>query len=300
MTAAPTVSIIITTYNWPRALELVLQALAKQTHPPLEIIVADDGSRPDTGELVRRIARDYPVPLRHYWQEDRGFRAGRARNGGILSAAGDYVILLDGDMITHPKFIADHLMLAQRGSFVQGTRLRVTEGETARLLAGGKPKFHPWVDAYYRPSKSEPSKLHYGKRIHALRWLWLARLKARSRKGGHVMSCNMAIWRDDLIRVNGFDEAMEGYGSEDLELAARLQNAGLHRRQLKFAGLAIHLEHSSRAPDDPDDPGMPNNIILKRTRTEGIRWCELGLTQHEPVSLPDLRALKAPLPSGEG
>lgn len=292
---APTVSVIVLTYNWPSALELVLRALAKQTRLPLEVIVADDGSRPDTRDLLLRLAQDYPVPLRHGWQDDQGFRASRARNTGILAAHGEYVILLDGDMITHPKFIADHLMLAQRGSFVQGTRLRVTDAETARLLAGGKPKFHPWVDAYFRPSNAEPSKLHYGKRIHALRMPWLARWKARSRKGGHVMSCNMAIWREDLLRVNGFNEAMEGYGSEDLELAARLQNAGLRRRQLKFAGLAIHLEHRSRAPADPDDPTMPNNIILKRTRTEGITWCERGIAQHDAVDrepLPDLRTLR--------
>ena len=293
--AAPTVSVIVLTYNWPGALARVLRALATQTHLPNEVIVADDGSRDETRTLLENIARDYPIPLRHRWQDDHGFRAARARNGGILAATGDYVILLDGDMITHPKFIADHLMLAERGSFVQGTRLRVTDAETARLLAGGKAHFHPWVDAYYRSANAERSTLHYGKRIHALRLPWLARWKARSRKGGHVMSCNMAIWRDDLLRVNGFNEAMEGYGSEDLELAARLQNAGLRRRQLKFAGLAIHLEHASRAPADPDDPRMPNNIILKRTRDERIAWCEYGIAQHDPAdrhALPDLRATR--------
>ncbi|MFC5742403.1 glycosyltransferase family 2 protein [Dyella tabacisoli] len=285
------VSLIVLTYNWPEALELVLRALMRQTVLPFEVIVADDGSRPDTRELLLRLARDYPVPLRYVWQEDSGFRASRARNSGILAAQGDYVILLDGDMVTHPRFIADHLMLAQRGSFIQGTRLRVTDAETARLLAGGKPHFHPWIDAYYRPADAVASQLNYGKRIHALRLPWLARLKARSRKGGHVMSCNMAIWRDDLLRVNGFNEAMEGYGSEDLELAARLQNAGLRRRQLKFAGLAIHLEHRSRAPGDPDDPTMPNNIILRRTRQEGIVRCALGIAEHEaePGSPVDLR-----------
>jgi len=288
----PSVSVIVLTYNWPAALGLVLRALARQSRLPLEVIVADDGSRPDTRALLLQSACDYPVPLRHAWQEDFGFRASRARNGGILAARGDYVILLDGDMITHPKFIADHLMLAQRGTFVQGTRLRVTAAETTRLLAGGRPRFHPWVDAHFRPRDALPSQLHYGKRIHALRLPWLARLKARSRRGGHAMSCNMAIWRDDLLRVNGFNEAMEGYGSEDLELAVRLQNAGLRRRQLKFSGLAIHLEHCSRSPGDPDDPLMPNNIILQRTRRERIERCEQGVAQHLDASvtqLPDLR-----------
>jgi hypothetical protein len=192
-------------------------------------------------------------------------------------------------MLVHPHFIADHLMLAARGSFVQGTRLRATERETTRLLSGGEPRFGPWMDAYFRQRNAPRSQLHFGKRIHTIRWPWLARRKAGSRQGGHVMSCNMAIWRDDLLRVNGFNEAMEGYGSEDLELAARLQNDGLRRRQLKFAGLAIHLEHASRAPADPDDPALPNNIVLRQTRERGSRRCESGIDAHARVALPDLR-----------
>ncbi|WP_158880871.1 glycosyltransferase family 2 protein [Rhodanobacter sp. L36] len=285
----PTISVIVLTYNWPQALALVLRALAMQTVLPDEVIVADDGSTPETRELLVRLARGYPAPLRHAWQDDRGFRAGRARNAGILDATGEYVILLDGDMLVHPHFIADHLMLAARGSFVQGTRLRATERETARLLSGGTPRFGPWMDAYFRQRNAPRTQLHYGKRIHTVRWPWLARRKARSRKGGHVMSCNMAIWRDDLLRVNGFNETMEGYGSEDLELAARLQNNGLRRRQLKFAGLAIHLEHASRAPADPDDPTLPNNVILRQTREQGIRRCDSGIDGHVREALPDLR-----------
>ena len=114
------------------------------------------------------------------------------------------------------------------------------------------------------------------------------------------MSCNMSFWRADLERVNGFDESMEGYGSEDLELGARLENAGVARRQLKFAALAVHLHHTSRAPDDPNDLSMPNNRILRDTRSSGRTRCERGLSLHAgefAAAPPDLRTSVARMES---
>ena len=273
-------SLVILTYNWPQALELVLRSVARQSRLPDEVIVTDDGSRDETWALIARIAQDFPCRLVHLWQEDRGFRAARARNRAIAAARGDYIILIDGDMLLHKHFVADHLMVAAAGKFFQGTRLRATETETRRLLDGGKPRFNLLIDATFRPSATDRHKLHYGKRYYAFRSPILARLKARSRRGGHTMSCNMGFWRRDLLEINGFDERMEGYGSEDLELAARAQNAGLRHSQLKFAGLAIHLEHSSLAPMDPDDPSLPNNQILRETVHNRVVRCNLGIDQY--------------------
>ncbi|MHA6205790.1 glycosyltransferase family 2 protein [Dyella soli] len=266
-------SVIVLTYNWPTALERVLEGLAKQVLLPFEVIVADDGSRPDTAAVIERAAATFPVPLRHLWQEDLGFRAARARNRGIAASRGEYVILLDGDMLVHPQFIADHLMLAERGYFLQGGRLKATPGESARLLAGGRPVFAPWVQADF-------DEFDGTRRLYAFRQPLLARWKARSRSGGRVMSCNMSFWRDDLLRVNGFDERMEGYGAEDRELAARLENAGLRRRALKWSALAVHLWHDSRSPPDVDDMSLPNNRLFLATRTQGIVRCEQGIDRH--------------------
>ena len=263
-------SVIAITYNWPEALQRLLASLAAQTRLPDEVIVADDGSGEATRALVERMARDFPVPLRHVWQEDRGFRAARARNRGIAASRGDYVILLDGDMLLHPRFVAHHLTLAERGFFLQGGRIKATREETAKLLAGGKPVFAPW-------SRADFHEFDGTKRLYAFRQPWLARWKSRSRNGGRVMSCNMSFWRDDLLRVNGFDERMEGYGAEDRELVARLENAGLRRRALKWAALAVHLWHSSRAQPDVDDLSLPNNRLFHATRTEGIVRCERGI-----------------------
>jgi glycosyltransferase involved in cell wall biosynthesis len=267
------VSLIIITYNWPQALERALQSVAAQTRLPDEVLIADDGSGPQTAAVIERARAHFPVPLKHIWQEDHGFRAARARNRGIAASRGDYIVLLDGDMMVHPDFIADHLMLAEPGYFLQGGRLKANHAETQRLLAGGKPVYAPWVKANFHEFDGT-------KKLYAFRAPWLAKWKARSRSGGRVMSCNMSFWRDDLLRVNGFDERMEGYGAEDRELVVRLENAGLRRRALKWCALAMHFEHRTRGQDNVDDPGLPNNQLLQASIDERRVRCELGVDRH--------------------
>ncbi|WP_329742047.1 glycosyltransferase family 2 protein [Dyella sp. A6] len=267
------VSLIVITYNWPEALDRVLASVAAQTRLPDEVIVADDGSGDSTRVVVEQWTQWLGCPVRHIWQDDLGFRAARCRNRGIAASHGDYIVLIDGDMLLHPAFLADHLALAGRGLFLQGGRLKATAAETARLLAGGRPVFAPWSAADFHAF--DGTRRHY-----AFRAPRLARWKARQQRGGRVMSCNMSFWRDDLLRVNGFDERMEGYGAEDRELAARLENAGVRRRQLKWAALAVHLEHASRAQPDVDDMSLPNNRLFRATVEQRIARCERGIADH--------------------
>lgn len=270
------VSLVVLTYDWPAALEQVLRSVAAQTRRPDEVLVVDDGSTAETAQLIVRLAAELALPLRHLWHEDRGFRAARCRNRGIAASRGDYVVLIDGDMLLHPAFIADHLALAEPGCFLQGGRLKATAAETARLLAGGRPLFAPWMAGHFREFDGT-------RRLYAFRQPALARWKARARSGGRVMSCNMSFWRTDLLRVNGFDERMEGYGAEDRELAARLANAGVRRRQLKWAALAVHLWHRSRAQPDVDDLSLPNNRLFHATRTQGVMRCAQGIDGHRDL-----------------
>jgi glycosyltransferase involved in cell wall biosynthesis len=293
-TAVASVTVMVSTYNWKEALALALGSLAGQSRLPDEVIVADDGSREDTAALLRKIAGTFPVPLKHVWQEDEGFRKARILNRAIAAARSDYIIQLDGDMLAHPRFVEDHLSLARPGRFLQGTRIRTTETETARLLGGGKPRFGWFVDAYFRDEKDR-STWHFGRRHHTLRLPWLAKMKARST--GHPMGCNVSFWREDLVRVNGYDERMHGYGSEDLEIDIRLRNAGLRRSQIKFAALALHLEHKSVSSQDPADPELPNNKLLFASKEQQLVRCEHGLDAHlaDFITSPaiDLRAQRS-------
>lgn len=246
-------------------------------------MIADDGSTATTRELIETFAPTFQCRLTHAWQDDLGFRVARARNCGIASSRGDYVILLDGDMLLHPSLGADHRARVRQNSFLQGGRLRASERETTQWLAGKRARFDWLLDGQFDTK-------HEFKRRHAFRAMWLARRAAR--RGGNVMSCNMSFWRTDLDRVNGFDERMQGYGSEDIALAAQLRNAGARQRQLKHAGLAVHLHHATRAPPDPHDLAIPNNRLLRETRAQKLTHCVQGLNQHvgEFAELPrDLR-----------
>ncbi|HKE49104.1 MAG TPA: glycosyltransferase family 2 protein [Rhodanobacteraceae bacterium] len=275
------ISLVLLTYNWPTALERVLDSAARQSMLADEVIVTDDGSSEATRDTIARSARGFPCRIAHVWQDDLGFRAARARNRGIAASRGDYVVLIDGDMVLHRDFIADHAALALPGHSLQGSRLNASPAETKRLLEGGAPRFSPLMPGRFPPHR-------------ALRMPWLARIKARSKSGGRIFSCNMSAWREDLLRVNGFDERFEGYGGEDQELAKRMRHAGVRRRQLKFAGLAIHLFHTSRAPDDPNDMSLPaNRMIAETLRTHAVR-CERGVDGHLAEFAEPPRDLRGP------
>lgn len=272
------ISVAVITYNWPDALALVLRALAAQSELPHEVIVTDDGSQPATRDLLERIAADYPVRLVHLWQPDDGARMSRARNRAIAAAQGDYVILLDGDMVTERHFVADHRAFARRGCFVQGSRVLTDAALTRRMLEHGM---------------TMPGFFSRGieRRRHTLRLPWLARRYARpgtKRRG--IKSCNMAFWRDDLLHVNGFNEAMTGWGREDTELALRAFHTGLRRRELRFAALATHLYHRTRKHIIDN----PNDRIVDDTRTRRLIRCECGVDRHlaefaaPPVDLRDV------------
>ncbi|OOG62987.1 glycosyl transferase family 2 [Rhodanobacter sp. B04] len=271
------ISVAVITYNWPAALELVLRALAAQSELPFEVIVTDDGSQPATRELLERVAADYPVRLVHLWQPDDGARMSRARNRAIAAAQGDYVILLDGDMVAERHFIADHRKFARQGCFAQGSRVLTDAGLTARMLAHevGMPGFFSRGIERRRHTLRLPPLAH-----------WYAR-PGTKRRG--IKSCNMAFWRDDLLHINGFNEAMTGWGREDTELAARAFHAGLLRRDIRFSALATHLYHHSRKHVVDN----PNDRIVDDTRARRLIRCQLGIDQHlaEFAAAPvDLRA----------
>lgn len=263
---APRASVVVTTYNWPQALRLALAALARQRVLPHEVIVADDGSGKPTRELLRATARDYPVPLRHSWIGDRGFRVALARNRAIAASSGDYVLLLDGDMIAHPMFVADHLRWAERGSFVQGMRVLTDEEGRDRLLSGKTG----WLGFFDRG---------LSRRRHTLRVPLLAAWSLRGSRGHSeraIKTCNQGWWRDDLVMLNGFDERFEGWGREDKDLAVRAFHAGLQRRSLRFAGLATHLHH----PERHSEGESPNEALLADTRATHRIRSPLGLDRH--------------------
>jgi glycosyltransferase involved in cell wall biosynthesis len=232
-------SLIVTTYNRPDALAAVLAGLLAQDDRGFEVLIADDGSRDDTRMLVERSARDAPLRIAHVWQEDRGFRAGAARNRAFLQARGDYLVFLDGDCVPRPDFVARHRRLSERGWMVAGNRILLSESFTRDVLEARLP-IHGWTFAQWR----EAHRRGAINRTAALRSLPLGPLrKIGSRRWQRVRSCNLGVWADDFRAVNGFDDIFEGWGFEDSDLAVRLLNLGVRRKYGAFATGVLHLWH---------------------------------------------------------
>jgi glycosyltransferase involved in cell wall biosynthesis len=277
----PRITLIITTYNWPAALDLTLRSVARQSMLPDELIVADDGSGPQTAQVVTQWKQRLRSPLIHVWQADEGFRLARSRNRAIAAARGDYLVIADGDMVLHRHFIADHTCAARHGSFIQGVRLLTGPEAAARMLGEGQLDLGFFARGIRR-------------RRHAIRNRFLSSLMFNERTGQRaIRGCNQGYWKSDLIRVNGFNEAFVGWGREDNEIAARLYNAGVKRRNLKFQALAIHLHHPLRHAE----LGERNDALLRDTIDQRKAWCPVGLSQHlEPVSA----GARQPDPRGGG
>jgi glycosyltransferase involved in cell wall biosynthesis len=259
------VALAITTYERPDALAAVLASVARQRVAPAEIIVADDGSGAPTRNLVAAFIARSATPARHVFQPHEGFRLTRLRNLAIATTGCDYIVFVDGDMLLHPEFVADHARIARRGCYTQGTRVLADEALTARLIANPS---HP------RPFDAGLGGLRRAYLLHSPGASVLARRLANGLIA--IKGCNQGFWRDDLVRANGFNEAMIGWGPEDKELCARLENAGVRRQTLLFGGIACHLHHpaASRA-------ALPANLaILEDTRRERKTRCEHGLSGH--------------------
>jgi len=263
---ADLISVIVTTYNREDALDAVLRALARQTDRDFEVVVADDGSRPATAEMVNAWKKRAGFPLDHAWQEDKGFRAAEIRNRAILLARGAYCIFIDGDCIPRPDFVATHRRLAEPGWFVTGNRALMSKSLTAIVL---QQRLEPGV---WKLSEWLQQRLRGGiNRLAPLLSLSLGPLrKIRSSAWRGARSCNLAIWRSDLDRVDGFDAAYSGWGKEDSDLLVRLLSAGVRRKDGVFATGILHLWHpeADRSQLPENERQLDRSLSDKRIRAQ--------------------------------
>lgn len=257
------VSLIITTYNWKKALEMVLKSVIQQNVLPNEVIVADDGSSDGTKEMLVELSKNFPVPLIHSWQEDIGFRAAKSRNKAIANSSYDYIVMIDGDIVLHPSFIEGHIDVAKKGVFVQGGRVMLDRNLSQSLLTNG----------------TLPSFFSIGlkNRKNTISNKYLSKFFSRTWNSDRsTRTCNFAVWREDLIKVNAFNEDFEGWGREDSEMVIRLLNNGLDRIYLKFQAVGYHIYHKE------SNRGMleKNDLIYKNTIEKRSQHCVNGLDKY--------------------
>ena len=252
-----TVSLIITTYNRPDALELVLLSAFSQTVLPDEIIIADDGSGEETRKLIDKMRNISPVPLLHAWQEDDGFRAAASRNNALRLAKSEYIVLVDGDMILDKNFIKDHKKFAKYNQFIQGSRVLLNRFKTEKTI------LEKTIDFGFFSQR-------ISNRMNALHCPIL--IKPRDNLKG-IRTCNMAFWLEDAKKINGFNEEFVGWGREDSEFAVRLLNAVIKRKNLKFGAIQYHLWHHESTRENLPE----NDLILDSAIKDKKTWCEKGI-----------------------
>lgn len=256
-------SVIVATYEWPEALDVVLAALAEQRGEPFEVVVADDGSGEETARVVARWRGHLEVS--HVWQPNEGFLKGRLLNRAAITARGDYLLFLDGDCVPRRSFVQSVRRSAIAGWFVASKRLNLSPEVTQRVLSGSLPVWR-WPSS--RWLVSAPRELFVSQHRHVNRAGVLFPLRDRGRPwrprgAGFRPPYNgygyaFGVFRDDFERVNGFDTRFCGWDGEDVDIAERLLRAGLLCGWPGPDASVLHLWHTERkrpASPPPRDPG---------------------------------------------
>jgi glycosyltransferase involved in cell wall biosynthesis len=229
------VSIIITTYNWPDALDLVLRSVMAQTADNFEVIIADDGSCPETDKAVAHLLLNAEIPWKHVKHKDSGIRQARIKNLGVKVASGQYLVFIDHDVLLHPDFLKDHLAMAQPGCFLQGKRAFLSKEQTESAFRSRQ------LMAYSPFSKGMEN------RKNAIRLPGLGKLLGRSKSfQTSLRGCNLSMHRSDFMAVDGYDETFDQlWGREDSDICYRLFHSGVRIKNLWFSALQYHLFHPS-------------------------------------------------------
>lgn len=257
------ISLLVSAYNRPDILAKSLGSVALQHRLPDEVLIADDGSKQPTRDLIEAWASSQRFSVKHIWHEDNGFRKTVILNKAVLAARGDYLVFTDGDCVLHPRFVADHAVLAERDFWVQGRRCFVRE-EFVPQFEPGRAVIWQWVLTKKITGAAKGIR-------------WPVPVVRRDTKQRGIIGCNMAFWRDDLVAVNGFDEDYSGWGvGEDSDIGTRLYHLGRRRKFVYGRAIVFHLNHS-QLPRDHHAASLARlaeTIAAKRIR------CEQGLDQY--------------------
>lgn len=263
------VSLLVSTYEKPVWLKVCLESVRRQVVLPHEVVICDDGSGEETIKLIDELRKDFPIPIVHVWQPNKGHTGvSSIRNQGIVKCSGDYIIQIDGDMLLHPYFVADHISFSKKGCYLKGTRTYLSEKISKEILKKGEPM----EISFWTADGVEK------RRTNLLRIPMFAKLLA-SRYGKNstaAIGCNVSFWRDDAIRINGYDEGFDGFwGVEDEDFGSRLIRSGIEKRYLKFCGNAFHIWHPTQSRDN-----TPSRNRKADNDAKGIVYAEKGIDQY--------------------
>jgi glycosyltransferase involved in cell wall biosynthesis len=273
MAQKPTISVILSTYKAEAWLEKVLWGFEHQSFTDFELVVADDGSGPETKTLLDALQAKLSYPIVYVWQEDDGFQKSRILNKGLLAAHGDYIVMTDGDCIPRADFLAVHAAHMEVGYFLSGgyfmLPMDISKAITTADIKTGNCFELGWLKARGLAPSFKNNKLSARGGVAAL----LNKITLTNASwNGH----NASGFKADILRVNGFDERMQ-YGGQDRELGERLINAGIQSKQLRYSAIVVHLDHKRGYKNEASI--AKNRAIRDAVKAQKLRITPFGIVK---------------------
>ena len=275
------IAVIVTTYNRPDALAAVLEGFLNQSDQYFELLIADDGSKSDTADLVAQYKMRAAFPIKHVWQEDEGFRAAAIRNRAIAATGAEYVVLVDGDCVPPLDFVASQRALAEPGWFLSGNRLMLSQEFTRQVLSEKLP-IHAW---HLRNWWNAYKNGYIERMMPLIRMMFLGpfrKLTPKRWKG--AKTCNLSAYRKDLLTVNCLDESYTGWGLEDSDLVIRLLRAGISHKSARFSVPVLHLWHKENDRSNLAENQQRLTAALKATHIRAERGVDQYLNHDASLS----------------
>jgi glycosyltransferase involved in cell wall biosynthesis len=257
-------ALLISTYNWPEALELVLKSLQNQTVKPDEVLIADDGSTHETKSLIEVFTQQNDLLIKHIWHKDGGFRKSIILNKAISKTDCDYIIQLDGDCVMHSNFIEDHITNAKQKQYLFGSRVNIQQRYLTELFSKKNIDFGVFSSGIKKRTRN----------IHSS--ILGSFYKPTNELSEKLRGCNVSFWRADFIKINGYNEDMIGWGREDSEMVVRLLNNGIVGKRLRYMAIIYHIWHYEKSRERYNI----NDEIQRTAIREKLRRCKNGIDKY--------------------
>lgn len=267
----PKISVIISTYNSEAWLEKVMWSYEVQTFTDFEMVIADDGSKQPTLDVISKMKNLVHYPIHHVWHEDNGFQKSQILNKAILACNSDYILMSDGDCMARADFLQVHINKRETGYFLSGgyfmLPMPISEIITKDDILSQQCFELSWLKSKGLKSSFKNNKLT-AKGFK--RQLLNSVTPTNASWNGH----NASGWKKDILAINGFDERMQ-YGGQDRELGERLFNYGIKSKQIRYSAICLHLDHPRgyKTQESIDK----NLAIRATTKKENLKWTDYGI-----------------------
>lgn len=266
-----TLSVIFSTYNSEEWLEKVVWGFSVQTFKDFEIIIADDGSRESTRQLIDRLREEIDIPIIHVWQEDNGFQKSQILNKAILASTSDYLVFTDGDCIPREDFVEVHNKYKEQGYFLSGGYFKLPM-DISKLITKDDIINQRCFDLKWLKSHGLKSSFKNVKFL--AKGILSKSLNVITPTNASWNGHNASGWKKDLMEVNGFNQEMQ-YGGQDRELGERLFNKGLKSKQIRYSAICVHLDHKRGYVNE--ETWKKNFSIRENTRKNKVIRTTIGI-----------------------